>query len=202
MQRNAVAVAAMTLASSLLSVGVAAAIDVPVHCLVDTKAFKKAAAGELVSFDLFSESDCSPGSLVHSEDFDVGSADVLVEQLKVLKVKNGPKPPQPNRVSVTLRDVAVADAFYLSCGGERVVQHSPCEAQTAGIEVPPGAGGQAGADGDAGAAGPAGRQGPQGPTGPSGEDGEDGAAGPDLWAGTRRCLPQLARCVSSLELRG
>jgi hypothetical protein len=181
-------------AAAVLGVGAASAAE-PIHVeyLVDQKAFKKgAAATDVLSFELFSDDQCttSIGSAQHFV------ADPALQYFvdKRQKVKDAPKLPKAVRIVGTIDGPTTTTAPYLAVSGPGVTpigdacQLQPGDAVAGagptgpqGPEGPQGPAGPQGPQGDVGPQGPEGLQGLQGdpgPQGPQGEVGPQGDAGP------------------------
>ena len=153
----------LTAAITVLASGAASALDLPVSYNVDARAMKRAAvAGNTLTFEVYEDSDCT--SLIHSESIDVAAVQILLEELKTMRVKGGPKQAKIARLNVTLLGVTPGSASFLRVSGEGIVAGEVCKAQNAGIPGMPG---------------------PEGPEGPTGPQGEQGPAGPDFTSCSR-----------------
>ena len=167
---------------ALMLAGPAGAFELGVKYDVDLKTFKKEAPnGTALNFDLYSDPDCT--SLLHSEILVTGAPNLMVEKLKLQKVKGGDKPSKTARLRTSLETPAIADQAFLEVSGPGIVpsEGDPCQPQIVagnGPQGPPGNDGAAGTDGTDGSDGAEGPQGPPGDTGPQGEAGPEGPQGP------------------------
>ncbi len=126
------AAVALAAAAAIALAGAAAAADVKVSYRVDAKALKSGTpAGTPLTFQLYSDSTCA--ALVKSE---VVSAEgvSMIEQLKPIKIKSGPKPPGAADIGYTMAGVTPQPAFYLEVTGAGIVPiGGACQLQTASI---------------------------------------------------------------------
>lgn len=160
---------------------------------VDRKSFKSLTAADVLTFELYSDSDCT--SLLHSEDLFAGDAQITYAKVKGQKVKQGPQPVKGVQLEATVDPAPLASTPYVRVVGAALAGlPGDCQLQvdSGGLPGPPGpagaegatgpvgpagATGPAGADGSDGADGATGPVGPAGATGPPGADGSDGADG-------------------------
>lgn len=117
---------------SCLLPGLAAAADIKVSYRVDAKELKKSTpAGTSLLFQLYSDSTCA--SLVKSASANVETVS-LIEQLKPIKVKQGPVQPSVAEVQYTLAGVTPEPAFYLKVTGTGIIPiGGTCQLQTASV---------------------------------------------------------------------
>lgn len=203
------AFAAISLFASSVS-----AVEVAVKYDVEAKAFKQGAVpGDTVVFDLYSDPACS--SALHSEMLVVGEPNLLIEKLKLQKLKGGGKVPTPVRLRTSLDPASVADALFLKVTGTGIVPANADECQPqlvagTGAQGPPGPPGPpgdtgpigpqgppgpTGPQGPQGIQGPTGNEGPRGPTGPTGPVGQIGAQGPQGVPGPKGDTGSVGACV-------
>lgn len=171
------AIAALALGSSPAS-----AFELGVKYDVEHKTFKKEAPnGTPLNFDLYSDPDCT--NLLHSEIIVSGSDFLMVEKLKLQKLKGGDKPTKTMRLRTSLVPPVIADQAFLRVSGPGVVPSDgdDCQPQIVagnGPQGPAGADGYDGTDGTEGPTGPTGSQGDPGPEGQEGPQGDSGSQGP------------------------
>lgn len=107
------------------------AIDVPVTYDVDKTAFKAAILDTSLTFTLYTDSACTISA--GTDTVLVQDVDVLLEPVKLAKVKGGPKPPQIVRLRHTLTGVTAAAEFYLKVTGTGITPNGgECQAQGPG----------------------------------------------------------------------
>jgi len=118
-------------ASVVLSSTAAHAIDVPVTYDVDKTAFNAAVLGTSLTFTLYTDSTCTTSAgtdTVLAED-----VDVLLESVKLGKVKGGPKPPKIVRLRHTMTGVTAATELFLEVTGTGITPiGGACQAQGPG----------------------------------------------------------------------
>src|SRR5688572_12042828 len=123
--------AALSAASFALWSTTAHAIDVPVTYDVDQKAFKAAILGTSLTFTLYTDNTCTTSAgtdTVLAED-----VDVLLEAVKLGKVKGGPKPPKIMRLRHTMSGVTAATELFLEVTGTGITPiGGACQAQGPG----------------------------------------------------------------------
>lgn len=156
------------------------ALDLPVSYRVDARELKRGAvAGDQLVFELHDDSACT--ILIHSETLDVADVDVLVEQLKTLRIKGAPKQPKIARINVTLPAVTPTSGVFLRVSGAGVLAvGDACQARSAGMP------------------GPIGPAGPEGPRGPQGEQGPSA----DFGSCVRRSAPLVAFTITAPACSG
>jgi len=161
---------ATTLMLLLCSAGASRAAVVAEY-LVDAQALKRgAAAGIQLLFELHEDAACS--APFHAELVDAGSASLLVEQLKTVRLKGAAAPAKLARLVTTLPGAPEQTGYLRVIGTGIAAVGGDCQLQHAGAAGPAGPAGPQGPPGVTGA------QGPQGPAGPQGNTGGVGPAGP------------------------
>src|SRR5215470_10894698 len=164
-------------AGALLVGGAAAAEPISIEYFVQQKAFKSATATDQLSFELFSDDQCTT-SIVAVPLF-VGDTMTQYYVDKTQHVKGGAKQTKAVRIRAVIDGPTTATAPYLKVTGPNVVPvGDACQLQAGSPVAGSGPTGPAGADGATGPQGPAGADGATGPQGPPGADGADGADGP------------------------
>lgn len=110
-------VLSLTLSALLLLVPFGAlAEDMPISYLVDRPTLLgNAPTGTVLTFELHLDSGCT--SAVHSETIAVGDPDLLIEQVDLLRVQGGPRPPRVARLNLTLTNVLPQLSFFLRVTG-------------------------------------------------------------------------------------
>src|SRR5258705_39286 len=167
-------------AGALLVGGAAAAEPISIEYFVQQKAFKNARATDQLSFELFSDDQCTT-SIAFVPLF-VGDTMTQYYVDKTQRVKGGARRPKAVRIRAVIDGPTTVTAPYLKVTGPAVVPvGDACQLQ-AGSPVsgsgPTGPGGADGAVGPYGAEGAEGATGAAGPTGPGGADGATGPQGP------------------------
>lgn len=118
---------------------VAGAADIQVGYRVDAKSLKSnTPAGTPLSFQLYTDSTCAT-SAGGPQVVNVESV-TLIEAPKLIKVKNGPKPPQVAEISYTMTGITPQPAFYAKVTGAGITPiGGPCQLQTASVggTIPP-----------------------------------------------------------------
>ncbi len=172
---------ALAAASALCVGGAASAEMIGVEYFVDQKAFKAALATDTLTFELFSDDQCSVSLGGQYQEF-VGDTTLQLFVDKTHRVKGALKRPKAVRIRAVIDASTSTSAPYLMVSGPGVTPlGGACQLQAgsavagSGPTGPMGPAGPAGADGAPGADGAAG---PQGPAGADGAPGADGAAGP------------------------
>jgi hypothetical protein len=123
------------LIASLIALPVLAnAADVPVSYLVDAVALKSASAGTMLTFELSSDSSCTP--VAASGVFDID--DVTVLAVKRFKPAGGTKPPKTAELRAVVVGVSTPGHLYLRVTGTGVTPIAgACQAQAAIGDIPP-----------------------------------------------------------------
>lgn len=116
------------------------AADIQVGYRVDAKSLKSnTPAGTPLSFQLYTDSTCAT-SAGGPQVVNVESV-TLIEAPKLIKVKNGPKPPQVAEIRYTMTGITPQPAFYAKVTGAGITPiGSACQLQLAsvgGTEPPP-----------------------------------------------------------------
>ncbi len=107
------------------------AIDLPVTYDVDKTAFKAAVLGTSLTFTLYTDSACTTSA--DADTVLVEDVDVLLEPVKLAKVKGGPKPAKIVRLRHTLTGVSTAGEFFLKVTGTGITPSGgECQAQGPG----------------------------------------------------------------------
>jgi len=123
--------AAVFAAAVALCATTAHAIDLPVTYDVDKTAFKATVFGTSLTFTLYTDSACTTSAA--TEIVLVEDIDVLLEPVKLDKVKGGPKPPKILRLRHTLAGVPAAAEFFLKVTGTGITPNGgECQAQGPG----------------------------------------------------------------------
>jgi hypothetical protein len=123
--------AALLAATVALWSATAHAIDLPVTYDVDKIAFKAAVLGTSLNFSLYTDSACTISAATDS--VLVEDVDVLLEPVKLDKVKGGPKPAKIVRLRHTLTGVTAAAEFFLEVTGTGITPNGGvCQAQGPG----------------------------------------------------------------------
>jgi hypothetical protein len=135
--------AALFAATVAFGSSTAYAIDVPATYDVDKTAFKAAVLGTSLTFTLYTDSACTISA--GADTVLVEDVDVLLEPVKLNKVKGGPKPPKIVRLRHTVSGVTAAAELFLKVTGTGITpQGGECQAQgpggggtsTAGSTIP------------------------------------------------------------------
>jgi len=107
------------------------AIDLPVTYDVDKTAFKATVLGTSLTFTLHTDSACTISAA--TDNVLVEDVDVLLEPVKLAKVKGGPKPPKVLRLRHTLTGVTADAEFFLKVTGTGITASGgECQAQGPG----------------------------------------------------------------------
>ena len=164
-------------AGALLVGGAAAAEPISVEYFVQQKAFKNATATDQLSFELFSDDQCTTS--IAAVPLFVGDTMTQYYVDKTPRVKGGAKRPKAVRIRAVIDGPTTVTAPYLKVTGPAVVPvGDACQLQAGSPVSGSGPTGSAGTDGATGPQGPAGADGATGPAGPQGPAGADGATGP------------------------
>ncbi len=134
----------------------AVAEDFGVTYTIDGKVFKKEARIEhILTFDLFGDSNCT--TLLHTDTLLVGDEDLVIEEVRRLKVRRAKRPPKTARLRTNLDVVSPVAPLYLRVIGQPVVAlGGDCQIQMSAVTGPQGVQGVPGPEGSAGPTGPAG----------------------------------------------
>src|SRR5262245_43511305 len=178
-------------AGALLVGGAAAAEPISIEYFVQQKPFRKATVTDQLSFELFSDDQCTTS--IAAVPLFVGDTMIHYYVDRTQRVKGGAKQLRATRIRAVIDGPTTATAPYLKVTGLNVVPvGDACQLQAGspvsgsgptGPEGAAGLQGPAGADGATGPQGPAGADGATGPAGPTGPAGADGATGPQGPAG-------------------
>jgi hypothetical protein len=126
--------------ATLLALAPAAhAADIQVGYRVDAKSLKSnTPAGTPLTFQLYTDSTCATSAggpqVVNVENV------TLIEAPKLVRVKNGPKPPQVAEISYTMTGITPLPAFYAKVTGAGITPiGSACQLQPASVggTIPP-----------------------------------------------------------------
>jgi hypothetical protein len=165
-------------ASALLLGGSAAAETIGVEYFADAKAFKTSLATDVLTFELFSDPDCSD-SLGAPYHLLVGDTTTQYYADKTFKIKGGPKRQKAVRIRAVIDGPTSTSAPFLLVTGPGVTPvGDACQIQPGTAVSGSGPTGPQGTPGATGATGATGAQGPQGDPGPAGATGATGAQGP------------------------
>lgn len=124
----------VALALFLLGAPVAGAADVPVNYTVDDRVLRAAAAGTILTFELFTDAACT--SLVHTQMVAIENV-TIISRLKRFKPVAAATPPKTTELQQTLTGVTPALPLYLKVTGTGVTAvGGACQAQLPTPSVP------------------------------------------------------------------
>jgi hypothetical protein len=157
----------------------AVAEDFGVAYTIDGKVFKKEARIEhILTFELFGDSTCT--TLLYTDTLLAGDEDLVIEEVRRLKVRRATRPPRTARLRTNLDVASPVAPLYLRVIGQPVVAlGGDCQVQMSAVTGPQGVQGEPGADGLDGEPGADGLDGEPGADGLNGVNGLDGANGAD-----------------------